>query len=102
MTYCASKLFKHLIEIVILLSAELNEPDEPLPKMPSPPEMKDLGTTSDLDLSFKNVSADEHNEFKDECNKEIDRREARGDGDKLTEMQEKTMPAIGAKYWLQN
>ena len=60
--------------------------------------MKNLGTTSDLALFFKNASADERNEFKDECNEENDRREARVDGDKWSEMQERTKPDIDEKF----
>ena len=61
MTDRASKLFKHLIEVIILLSVELDKLDEPPLKMPSPLEMKDLGTTSDLALSSTNAPTDERN-----------------------------------------
>ena len=97
MTYHASKLFKHLIEVVILLAVELDALDELPLKMPNPPEMKDLGTTSDLALSFKKASAYERNGFKDECNEETDRREDIGNGDKWSETQEKKCQILTKK-----
>ena len=92
--YRADKLFKHLVEVVIPLAGELDEPSEPPLNIPSPPDMKDLGTTSDLALSFKGASTDKRTQLKDDCNDEIGRREARGDGDMLTETQESHMPDI--------
>ena len=80
--YRASKLFKHLVEVVIPLADELDEPTKPPMKIPSPPEMKALGTTSDLALPLTNASDNQRNELKDECNRIIDQREAKGEGDR--------------------
>ena len=69
-------------------------PQEPPLDMPSPPDMTDLGTTSDLALSFQCASSDQRDQLKNECHAKIQEREARGDGDMLTDMQESHMPEM--------
>jgi len=50
--------FKHLVEVVIPLAEELDVPSEPHVNVPKIPEMKVLGTVSELGQDAKELTDD--------------------------------------------
>ena len=57
---------KHLVEVVILLAEELDIPPEPPVNVPKIPEMKVLGTVSELGEDAKKLSDDKLLELRKE------------------------------------
>ena len=53
-----------------------------------------MGTTSELALSFKTADSKDLEQFRREANEERDAREARGEGDRYSEMQPSLMPKM--------
>ena len=94
-TYTSLYLFRFLKESVIPLEREKGGiPDEPPLELPSPPEMTKMGTTSELALSFKTADSKDLEQFRREANEERDAREARGEGNRYSEMQPSVMPKM--------
>ena len=80
-TFSADELFDNLINVVIPLYDKLDPPDKPPLSMPTPPDMVELGTTSDLAKEHMESSKEEKEKFENVIMEEIERREERGDGD---------------------
>ena len=80
-TFSADELFETFINVVIPLYDKLDAPDKPPLSMPTPPDMVELGTTSDLAKEHMEASKEEKEKFENEIMEEIERREERGDGD---------------------
>ena len=57
--------------------------------------MAKMGTTSELELSFKTVDDSKLGQFKSKAREERDNREADGRGDRWLEMQPSVMPKMG-------
>ena len=62
--------------------------------MPAPPSIQTLGTTSDLAAEIVIADEAKRDELKRNARKERDEREARGEGDRWSEMQQSTPPEI--------
>ena len=94
-TYTLSYLFRFFKETVIPLEEEKGGiPEEPPLEIPSPPAMGKLGTTTGLALKFKELNEGKYEEFKNEARSERDKREAKGKGDRWSEMQRSVMPKM--------
>ena len=74
-------MLKHLVEVVILLAEELDVPPEPPVNVPKIPEMKVLGTVSELGVGedANRLSDDKFLELRKNGNDLRDQRENNGD-----------------------
>ena len=96
-TYTADELLDHLMKKVIPLESELKRgklPTEALMNFPPPPEQMNLGTTSELGENLFMIDEEQRQKAIDEANEEIEKREARGEGDMLEQKQDIVAPKI--------
>ena len=93
-TFTARRLLKHLVEVVIPLAEELDVPQEPPVNVPKIPEMKVLGTVSELGEDAKKLSDDKLLELRKNGNDLRDQREDNGDGDQWYEKNKILPPEI--------
>ena len=95
-TFTARRLLKHLVEVVIPLplAEELDVPPEPPVNVPKIPEMKVLGTVSELGEDAKKLSDDKLLELRKNGNDLRDQRGDNGDGDQWYEKNKLLPPEI--------
>ena len=92
-TYTSSYLFKFLKDTVIPLEKKMGGiPKEPPLEIPSPPEMMKMGKKTDLAMNFKTAGDKDLEQFRREARTEQDEWEARGGGDRYSEMQPSVQP----------
>ena len=85
---------KHLVEVVIPLAEELDDPPEPPVNVPTIPEMKVLGTVSELGEDAKKLSNDKLLELRKNRKDLSDQQEDNGDGDQCYERNKLLPPDI--------
>mmetsp|Transcript_13410 Transcript_13410/g.28442 ORF Transcript_13410/g.28442 Transcript_13410/m.28442 type:complete len:149 (+) Transcript_13410:1116-1562(+) len=66
--------------------------------LPKPPEVLPLGTTSELGENVSVVNKEKREQLKNEAIAEMERREARGEGDMWLEMQKITPQILNKKF----
>jgi len=92
--FSSNELLEHLVNVVIPLAKELEVPPVALP---APPEMIELGTTSELGKSINVTNSEKMEKFKADARLEIEQRESRGEGGRWSEMQKLTPPLMNKK-----
>ena len=78
MAFSSESFYKHLVKLVIPIADYLDVPLEPPVNIPTLPEMKTLGTVSDLAEELETHTEDKLTEFKNKSNAEMDCCEERG------------------------
>ena len=71
-TFYSENFYKHLVELVIPIADDLAVPPDPPVNIPTLPEMKTLGTVSDLAEELETHTEDKLTEFKNKSNAEMD------------------------------
>ena len=93
-TFTSRVLLTHLLEVVIPLAGKMNVPAEPPLNVPALPQVKKLGTVSELAEEMKELSDAKLIELRKTGQEERDDREAKGDGDRWFEKNQICPPEI--------
>ena len=88
------QFYKNLVEVAIPIVDDLAVHPEPPVNIPTLPELKTLGTVSDLAEEWETHTEDKLTEFKNKANSEMEFCEGRGEGDQWYERQRIMAPKV--------